>query len=75
MRDDIKVLTAIVLRHEETLIRIIEQITAMVAQTPASSIACGRSMSGWADWRSSRDRRQRPLRSSSSTRSPTLSPR
>ena len=32
MRDDIKVLTAIVLRHEETLIRILEQITAMVAQ-------------------------------------------
>jgi hypothetical protein len=32
MRDDIKVLTTIVLRHEETLIRILEQITAMVAQ-------------------------------------------
>jgi hypothetical protein len=32
MRDDIKVLTAIVLRHEETLIRVLEQITAMVAQ-------------------------------------------
>jgi len=32
IRDDIKVLTAIVLRHEETLIRILEQITAMVAQ-------------------------------------------
>ena len=32
MRDDIKVLTAIVLRHEETLIRILEQVTAMVAQ-------------------------------------------
>ena len=32
MRDDIKVLTAIVLRHEETLIRILEQLTAMVAQ-------------------------------------------
>ena len=32
MRDDIRVLTAIVLRHEETLIRILEQITAMVAQ-------------------------------------------
>jgi hypothetical protein len=32
MRDDIKVLTAIVLRHEETLIRMLEQITAMVAQ-------------------------------------------
>jgi hypothetical protein len=31
MRDDIKVLTAIVLRHEETLIRMLEQITAMVA--------------------------------------------
>ena len=32
MRDDIKVLTAIVLRHEETLIRVLEQVTAMVAQ-------------------------------------------
>jgi hypothetical protein len=31
-RDDLKVLTAIVLRHEETLIRILEQVTAMVAQ-------------------------------------------
>ena len=32
MRDDIKVPTAIVLRHVETLIRMLEQITAMVAQ-------------------------------------------
>jgi hypothetical protein len=32
MRDDIKVLTAIVLRHEQTLIRVLEQITAMVGQ-------------------------------------------
>jgi hypothetical protein len=32
LRDDIKVSTAIVLRHEETLIRMLEQITAMVAQ-------------------------------------------
>ena len=32
MRDDIEVLTAIVLRHEETMIRILEQITAMVGQ-------------------------------------------
>ncbi len=32
IRDDIKVLTTIVLRHGETLIRILEQITAMVAQ-------------------------------------------
>ncbi len=32
MRDDIRVLTAIVLRHEETLIRMLEQLTAMVAQ-------------------------------------------
>jgi len=32
VRDDIGVLTAIVLRHEETLIRILKQITAMVAQ-------------------------------------------
>jgi hypothetical protein len=31
-RDDIKVLTTIVLRHEETLIRVLEQMTAMVAQ-------------------------------------------
>jgi len=32
LRDDMKVLTTIVLRHEETLIRVLEQITAMVAQ-------------------------------------------
>ena len=32
LRDDIKVLTAIVLRHEETLIRVLEQMTVMVAQ-------------------------------------------
>ena len=32
MRDDIKVLTAIVVRHEETLLRVLEQITAMVGQ-------------------------------------------
>jgi len=32
VRDDIGVLTAIVLRHEATLIRILKQITAMVAQ-------------------------------------------
>ena len=32
LRDNIKVLTAIVLRHEETLIRVLEQMTAMVAQ-------------------------------------------
>jgi hypothetical protein len=32
VRDDIKVPTAIVLRHEETLIRVLEQMTAMVAQ-------------------------------------------
>jgi hypothetical protein len=57
MRGDIKVLTAIVLRHEETLIRITEQITAMVAQTPGPSIACGGSKRGRADWRSSRYRR------------------
>jgi len=30
--DDIRVLTAIVLRHEETLIRVLEQMTSMVAQ-------------------------------------------
>ena len=34
MRDDIRVLTAIVLRHEETLIRMLEQMTAMVARNP-----------------------------------------
>jgi hypothetical protein len=33
LRDDMKVLTAIVLRHEETLIRVLEQITMMVAQS------------------------------------------
>jgi hypothetical protein len=32
LRDDMKVLTAIVLRHEETLIRVLEQFTMMVAQ-------------------------------------------
>jgi hypothetical protein len=32
LRDDMRVLTTIVLRHEETLIRILDQITAMVAQ-------------------------------------------
>ena len=32
LRDDMKVLTAIVLRHGETLIGILEQLTAMVAQ-------------------------------------------
>jgi hypothetical protein len=32
VRDDIKVLTAIVLRHEESLIRVLEQMTAMVSQ-------------------------------------------
>jgi len=32
LRDNMKVLTAIVLRREETLIRILEQVTAMVAQ-------------------------------------------
>jgi hypothetical protein len=32
MRDDIKVMTAIVLRHKETLIRVLEQIMAMVGQ-------------------------------------------
>jgi hypothetical protein len=32
MRDDIRVPTAIVLRHEETLIRMLEQLTAMVGQ-------------------------------------------
>jgi hypothetical protein len=36
LRDDIKVLTAIVLRHEETMIRILEQITAMVGQNARS---------------------------------------
>ena len=33
LRDDVRVLTAIVPRHEETLIRMLEQITAMVSQT------------------------------------------
>jgi hypothetical protein len=32
VRGDIKVLTAIFLLHEETLIRVLEQITAMVGQ-------------------------------------------
>jgi hypothetical protein len=46
MRDDIKVLTAIVLRHEETLIRVLEQMTAMSLRTPASLIAYARSTNG-----------------------------
>jgi hypothetical protein len=46
MRDDIKVLTTIVLRHEETLIRMLEQMTAMVAQNARMSIACGHSANG-----------------------------
>jgi hypothetical protein len=46
MRDDIKVLTAIVLRHAETLIRMLEQITAMPPRTHASSTACGPLRSG-----------------------------
>ncbi len=32
MRDDIRVLTAIVLRHENTLVDMLQQIRAMVAQ-------------------------------------------
>ncbi len=32
LRDDIRVLTAIVLRHENTLIDMLQQIRAMVAQ-------------------------------------------
>jgi hypothetical protein len=44
MRDDIKVLIAIVLRHEETLIRVLEQMTAMVAQN--ARIVCARSTNG-----------------------------
>jgi hypothetical protein len=46
MRDDIRVLTAIVLRHEETLIRMLEQMTTMVAQNARISIACARLTSG-----------------------------
>ncbi len=36
LRDDMKVLTAIVLRHKETLIRVLEQITTMVSQNARS---------------------------------------
>jgi hypothetical protein len=32
LRDDIKVLTAVALRHEETLIRMLDPMTAMVEQ-------------------------------------------
>jgi hypothetical protein len=32
MRDDIRVLTAIVLRHENTLVDMLQQVRAMVAQ-------------------------------------------
>jgi len=45
MRDDIKVPTAIVLRHEETLVRVLKQMTAMVAQN-ARMIACVRLTNG-----------------------------
>jgi len=40
IRDDIKVLTTIVLRHEETLIRILEQIRRWLPRTHESSTAC-----------------------------------
>jgi hypothetical protein len=46
MRDDIKVLIAIVLRHEETLIRVLEQMTAWLLRTPVLLIACVRLTSG-----------------------------
>jgi hypothetical protein len=46
VRDDIKVLTAIVLRHEETLIRVLEQMTAMVSQNAVLSIAYARLTNG-----------------------------
>ncbi len=46
LRDDIKVLTAILLRHEETLIRVLKQMTAMSLRTPASLIACARLTNG-----------------------------
>jgi hypothetical protein len=36
LRDDMKVLTTIVLRHEETLLRVLEQITTMVSQNARS---------------------------------------
>jgi len=39
IRDDIKVLTTIVLRHEETLIRILEQIRRWLPRTHESSTA------------------------------------
>ena len=45
IRDDLRVLTAIVLRHEETLIRILEQITAMVGQNARMVDRCGHLMS------------------------------
>jgi hypothetical protein len=46
VRDDMKVLTAIVLRHEETLIRVLEQTTMMVARTRGLPIGCARSRIG-----------------------------
>lgn len=36
LRDDMKVLTTIVLRHEETMIRVLEQVTTMVSQNARS---------------------------------------
>jgi hypothetical protein len=46
LRDDMRVLTAIVLRHEETLIRILEQLTAMVAQNARIATDWERSRTG-----------------------------
>ena len=46
LRDDMRVLTAIVLRHEETLMRVLEQITAMVAQNARIVIGSAPSRTG-----------------------------
>jgi hypothetical protein len=53
MRDDVKVLTAIVLRHETMLLRLdetlngmLEQMWAMLRRTRGSPIGCTRSMIG-----------------------------
>jgi 1,6-anhydro-N-acetylmuramate kinase len=41
MQDDIRVLTAIALRHENTLKDVLGQVRAMVAQHQRSATVCG----------------------------------
>ena len=39
-RNDLRVLTSIALHHEETSIKVLEQIAAMIAQNARASIVC-----------------------------------